>query len=184
MQGQNYGPDRYAGYVQFGMWLLRPRAVREYRGWTFPWEDQDDWEGGRPYFLALAAAVDRIYENATLADWWRHGELVANRARSHPYQVGIPEQYREEDRWFLLDADVNMQEFPWELHWPVNVFSLALVRGELPNREWLVYAHSPHENRTGVVLTIPQYKPVTVDVAVAGSFYLVSETGDTVTEID
>jgi len=31
--GQRWSPDRYAGFVQFGMWLLRPRAVEEFRGW-------------------------------------------------------------------------------------------------------------------------------------------------------
>lgn len=30
--GQTYTPERYLGWVQFGMWLLRPRAVREFRG--------------------------------------------------------------------------------------------------------------------------------------------------------
>ena len=32
--GQAYNPERYGGMVQFGMWLLRPRAVREFRGWA------------------------------------------------------------------------------------------------------------------------------------------------------
>ena len=184
MQGQTYGPERYAGYVQFGMWLLRPRAVREYRGWTFPWEDEDDWEGGGPYFVALAEAVDSIYRSPILTEWWRHGELVPNRRHPHPYQSGIPDEYKTEDRWFLLDADVNMQEFPWEPHWPVNVYSLALVRGEAPNREWLIYSHSPHEDRPGVVLTVPEYRDITIDVTVAGSFYVVSEHDRAVTAVE
>ena len=54
-RGQTYDPQRYAGFVQFGMWLLRPRAVREYRGWTFPAED------GLPYFMAIVEAVDRVH---------------------------------------------------------------------------------------------------------------------------
>ena len=37
-QGQSYNPQRYGGFVQFGMWLLRPRAVREFRGWLQPAE--------------------------------------------------------------------------------------------------------------------------------------------------
>ena len=45
------------------------------------------------------------------------------------------------DRWFLLDCSVNTQENPWEYHWPVNVFSLALVQGKKSNRRWLIYAH-------------------------------------------
>ena len=33
-QGQTYNPARYSGTVRFGMWLTRPRVVREYRGWN------------------------------------------------------------------------------------------------------------------------------------------------------
>ncbi len=184
MQGQTYTPERYRGFVQFGMWLLRPRAVREYRGWVFPWDDKDSWEGGASYFMALVHAVDRVYENPILKQWWRHGELVPNRAHDHPYQAGIPAEYKDEDRWFLLDADVNAQEFPWELHWPVNVFSLALVRGKAPVRKWLVYAHSPRCDRASVKLRVPGYKDIVVDVSVGGSFYLVDEKLNRVTLVE
>lgn len=170
LRGQTYNPERYGGFVQFGMWLLRPRAVREFRGWTFPAEE------GLPYFMAIAEAVDRVHATPLLRKFWRSGELVPNRAHPHHYQAGIPEEWKGEDRWFLLDANVNPQEYPWELHWDVAVYSLALVMGKAPERQWLVYAHAPAQPRKGVKLTIPDYKPIAVDVAVGGSFYLVDET--------
>lgn len=169
LKGQTYNPRRYAGFVQFGMWLLRPRAVREFRVWTYPSQE------GMPYFMAIVEAVDRVHNNATLRRFWRKGELVPNRAHKHPYRAGIPKEYQHEDRWFLLDADVNPQTYPWNVYWNVPVFSLALVRGEAPKRQWLVYAHSPVQQRENVKLTIPDYREIAVDVSVGGSFYLVEE---------
>src|ERR1019366_4557849 len=67
---QTFTPTRYAGFAQFGMWLLRPRAIREFRGWLQPWD-----ETAAPYFMALVAAVDRVHTNPVLSEWWRHGEL-------------------------------------------------------------------------------------------------------------
>jgi hypothetical protein len=128
-----------------------------------------------PYFTAIVEAVDRVHANATLRKFWRQGELVPNRARKHHYQAGIPDEWKDVDRWFLLDADVNPQEFPWELHWDVAVYSLALVMGKAPERQWLLYAHSPVKQRKGVKLTIPGYRQVAVDTSPAGVFYLVDE---------
>lgn len=169
-QGQTFTPARYARFVQFGMWLMRPRAVREFRGWTQPWEENKD------YFLTLVDAVDRVHRNETLREWWCRGKLVPNRAHQHPYEVGIPDEDQGLDRWFLLDASVNMPDYPWETFWPVNVFALALVQGQqLGRREWLVYAHAPLGERKDVEITIPDYGKIQVDVAVGGAFYHVIE---------
>jgi hypothetical protein len=172
--GQAYDPRRYAGFVQYGMWLLRPRAVREFRGWTFPSDE------GMPYFKALASAVDRVHTEATLREFWRRGELVPNRAHEHPYQAAIPSEYRPVDRWFLLDADVNPQQYPWPLSQEIAVFSLALKLGQPPARRWLVYAHSPLQDRQGVKIRVPEYREVTIDVPVGGAFYLIEEQPEAV----
>jgi hypothetical protein len=175
--GQSYTPQRYAGMAQFGMWLLRPRVVREFRDWTYPWDE------GEPYFSALMDAVDRVYANRTLRDFWRHGELVANRAHRHPYEVDVPPEYAGVDRWFLLDADVN-PKFPWDLATRIPVFALAVVKGAAPKREWLVYAHAPLGDRRNVRLTLPGYGTIGVDVAVGGSFYVVDETKRSVEPVE
>lgn len=175
--GQRFSPERYAGFVQFGMWLLRPRAVREFRSWVHPWED------GKPYFMAIVDSIDRVYRNATLRDWWRKGELVPNRAHDHFYQAAIPAEYQNADRWFLLDADVNSTNHPWALSTPIEVFALALVQGKPPTRQWLVYTHSPLAERKSVKLKIPEYRDIAVDVAVGGSFYGVDENAGGVTPI-
>lgn len=167
--GQSYTPARYAGFVQYGMWLLRPRAVREYRDWTHPW-DQD-----RAFFMALVESVDRVHLNPVLREWWRKGELVPNRAHPHPYQADVPKACEKADRWFLLDASVNEQNFPWALTTAVPVFSLALVQGRAPERRWLLYTHAPLGERKGVKISIPDFREVTVTVPVAGAFFTVDE---------
>lgn len=174
--GQTYTPQRYAGMVQFGMWLLRPRVVREFRAWLHPWDD------GAPYFMAIVDAVDRIHRNPILKEWWQIGELVPNPSHQHPYEENIPDEYTKEDRWFLLDADVNPANYTWKLT-PIPVYALALVKGKPPEREWLVYAHSPLGDRKNVQLTVPGYGTIKVDVGPGGSFSRVHENGRIVSPV-
>jgi hypothetical protein len=167
-QNQTFSPDRYAGYVRFGMWLVRPRVVREYH-WLVPAEDN------QPFLDALMEAVDEVHDVPLLREFWRKGRLVPNRAHEHPFTVDIPEQYKYRDRWFLLDADCNPQEYPLDMFWRIPVWSLALVQGEAPGRQWLVFAQSPlHETKEANV-TIPDYEPVKIMATVGGAFFLVDE---------
>lgn len=175
--GQTYTPDRFLGWVQFGMWLLRPRAVREFRGSTVPLEP---W---RHFFDQLLVAVDRVHNNATLEAFWRHGQLVPNTAQQHPYQVDIPEKYQNVPRWFLLDTNLDAKR-PWTPSTNIPVFSLAIALGEIGSRRWLLYAHSPLENRRNVEITLPEFGKLTIDVPRAGTFQLVEETGRKITPLN
>jgi hypothetical protein len=174
--GQTYTPDRFEGWAQFGLWLLRPRVVREFRGSTTPLEP---W---RPFFERLLAAVDRVYADKTLAEFWRFGRLVPNAAHPHPYQVDIPEKYHSIHRWFLLDTNLDAPR-PWNQQTNIPVFSLALVRGDEGQRRWLVYAHSPLEDRRGVRIAVPGYGEIAVDVPRAGVFYQVEQRQKKVTPV-
>jgi hypothetical protein len=177
IDGQDYPPERAAGWVQFGMWLLRPRVVREFRGHATPLEPV------KPYWMETVKAVDRVYASEVLAEFWRHGRLVANHAHRHPYQLDVPDKYKKTHRWYLLSTSLDPKR-PWEQHTNVPVFALALVRGEPGARRWLLYAHSPLEDRPEVEITIPAYGAVTVDVPRAGAFYLVGERSRKVAPID
>ncbi len=167
-RGQIVSPSRYGGLVQFGMWLLRPRVVREFRAW------RDTLAKAEPYFLPIVEAVDNVYTNQTLQAFWRNGRLVANRAHAHPYQTGVPAEYQDAERWFLLETSLDPPR-PWELGTPLPVFALALQMGQAPERQWLLYAHAPTGERRFVSITIPEYQQVRVDVSVGGSFYLIDE---------
>ncbi len=166
--GQTYTPDRFEGWARFGLWLLRPRVLREFRGSAEP---LNPW---RPYFERLLKNIDRLYEDQVLEEFWRYGKLVPNTAHEHPYQVGIPEEYRRVPRWFLLDTGLDPPR-PWTLKTDLPVFSIALELGERGNRRWLVYAHSPLESRRDVEITLPGHGIITVDVPQAGAFHIVDE---------
>ena len=169
-------PERYKGWVQYGMWLLTPRVAREWRS------SADKRERWWEYFKVIIEAVDRVYEDPVLTRFWRLGELVPNRAHPHPFSSGVPAKWKDVDRWFNLDTSVDPPQ-PWEMTTRLPVFTLARVCGEKPQREWLVYAHAPMGDRKGVQITIPGYGPITVDVSLAGSFHLVKEADKSVAPV-
>ncbi|GAB6164378.1 hypothetical protein JCM19992_03780 [Thermostilla marina] len=169
--GEPYSPVRHASYVEFGMWLTRPRVVREFRGYL------DTRERVGAYFEAIVEVVDRVYADPVLREFWRFGELVPNRGHRHPFQVAIPEEFAAEDRWYMLDTNLDPPR-PWSLDTELPVQSLALVLNEPQNRRWLVYARSPLADRKDVTIRIPDGPEITVDVPIAGAFYLVdAKTG-------
>ena len=172
----DYTPARYAGMVQFGMWLARPRLVRDFRSYNEPRSQ------AQPYFDALMAAVDRVYSNAVLKSFWRSGQLVANTSRPHPYQSWIPVEYQAANRMFMLTTSLDPPQ-PWAQSTPIPVYALARVSGVAPQRQWLVYAFAPTGTKSGVQIAIPGFQAITVDATVAGAFYLVDEAGSSVTTL-
>lgn len=167
-RGQQLTPERYGGMVQFGMWLLRPRVLREFRN------PQDDRIRFGAYFDAILAAVRRVHENPTLAEFWEHGRLLANPTGGHPYEEALPAELATPPRWFLLDATANPPR-PWQLSTPLEVFSLALERGTAHKREWLVYAFSPQNDSLETDVQIPGAGHYRVKALRGGSFTLVTE---------
>lgn len=167
-RNQTYSPNRYAGMVQFGMWLLRPRVVREFR------TSKETRSRYGDYFDAVVGSVDRVYTSEVLRQFWRKGELVENPNGGHPYKSKVPAEFRGSRRWFLLDTDITPPR-PWRDDTEIPVFALALAIGEQPNRKFLLYAHAPQGNRQGVEIAIPRYRKVVVDVAQGGSFYQIDE---------
>jgi hypothetical protein len=165
---QQFTPPRYGGLVQFGMWLLRPRVVREFRN------PEDDRIRFGAYFNAILAAVARVHEDPTLRSFWSNGRLLENPAGGHPYQAALPQELAGRARWFLLDSTANPPR-PWALTALLPVYALALERGERPHREWLVYAFAPLDLEREAEVTIPGGPEVRIAASAAGSFSLVHE---------
>lgn len=168
---QLFNPIRYGGMVQFGMWLLRPRVVREFRLWS------DTRKNAEIYFWPVIEAVDRVHADPLLRKFWRRGELVPNMAHVHPYQSNLPKEYAAKNRWFLLDTNLDPKR-PWRLETVMPIFSLALVIGDHPQREWLIYVYAPLGSTQSVNITIPNYQSVTIPPPAEWSFYhLIEKTG-------
>jgi hypothetical protein len=164
------------------MWLTRPRVVRDFYGWTTPREQS--W----PWFSQVVAAVDQVHDLPVLSEFWEQGRPVANSTFQHPWQSALPDELRGVDRWYALNTSVDPwpgreqdPNAPLKLDFGefkdrvVPVWAQAQVLGEAPNRRWLVFAYAPRAERKGVVIHVPEYGPVTLDVPQAGVYAMVTE---------
>jgi len=147
--------NRYRGYAQFALWLLRPSIVRDTTAKT----SKDEIN---PFFQEVIDSVELINYNDILADFWKNGKLVIN--GNSPLRKNIPNQYKDVPRWFLLDNDASQK-----------VWAFTLIKGTRPNRQWLVYAQSPENNLSDITITIPNFRNIMVNVTQKGSFYIVDE---------
>ncbi|MEA2017423.1 MAG: hypothetical protein U9N59_03150, partial [Campylobacterota bacterium] len=159
---------QYRGLSQFALWFLRPSTIRQASA-------ESTTESQEPLFKELADSVELIHYNTELAEFWRSGELVGS--GESDLNANIPEQYKNDPRWFLLDTDANPPR-PWAEDAEIAVWAFALVKGEAPNREWLVYVQSPSGDKSDVTVTIPEYKDVLVDSRVEGNFFILSENSE------
>lgn len=163
--GQTYTPDRYAGMVQFGMWMTRPRVVRIFNPAPKSYSEL--------FTEAIIAVVDKVYSDSVLMSFWRNSTLVTN-DRPHPYQEAIPTEFQSSVRMFMLATNID-PPLPWTLTTEIPVYAMARVQGNAPQRKWLVYAFSPRGDQS-VAVTIPTFGSVTLIATVAGSFTVVDES--------
>ncbi len=174
-EGQRWDFARYEGWVQFGLWATRPRSFHEFR---FPAHAHHAYDEGT--FMALVRSVDRPWDDATLRDFWRFGELVPNHAEAPWWTVDAqqPAWVRDLERWYLLTSDANPPRAQWRPDTQLRIFALALVQGEAPQRRWLVYAHAPLGAVADATVSVPGYGPIVLpSVSRAGCFYTLVEEG-------
>ncbi len=168
-----FTPERYKAWIQYTMWLTRPRVVREFRSTGCPLT-----KTGPKYFAKFLEAVDDVYADPVKVRFWRQGTVVANTSRPHPYRKNIRPEHAKIPRWFNLDTSLDRLPPPDKdvaLNTEIPVWALALVIGEKPKREWLVYAYSPKQDRKAVTITIPGCRDIVLDVPQAGTFRQVKE---------
>lgn len=168
-QGQKFTPDRYAAMVKFGMWLFRPRVVRDFREWRSMDGLIAAFEAEQ-YFKKIIANVNEVHNTDVLRQFWRDSELVSNNDRKHLYNKNIPEEYKNINRWFLLDTSAKGENNE------VPVFSLALVKNKKPRRQWLIYAYSPLGDKKNINIKLPDYGEIQVNVDSSGGYFLLNES--------
>ena len=183
--GQQWDFARYQGWVQFCLWMGRPRTFMEFR-----------WMGPDPYtrdvfseasWMAVVEAVDRVWDNDVLADYWRFGRTVPNHEQQPWWELskeGHPEWMQKIDRWFLLTCDANLPRAQWTDRSDLKVWAMALERGDKPDRRWLLYAHAPMAAVAGASVALPGYGPVKLPcIPRSGSFFEIREKGRTLTTL-
>jgi hypothetical protein len=173
-----YTPARHGGLCQWILWTLRPRALRHFASTVV--RPQEVY-GNHAWWDATADAIDRVWNNATLREFWRASALVVRTDREHPYQTSVPEEYASVNRMSLLKTDREPLG-TWALTTTLTTYAMARVLGTMPNRRWLVYVWTIPDDIDDVVVTIPDYGDVTLDGTTGGSFYVVDEATDAVSE--
>jgi len=176
-RGQQWSFDRHEGWVQFCLWVTRPRTMREFR-----WPPSDEHAFDEGTWMAMVRSIDRPWRNGTLKQFWRFGELVPNPDESHPFELEAdqPQWAHDLQRWYLLTCDANPPRAAWHERTALRVFAIALVRGEAPTRQWLIYAHAPRGAVADATVDLPGFGEVTLDhVPLSGSFFLVDESEHT-----
>jgi len=168
--GIDVSPSAYVGWLQYCMWVLTPRAVREFAYYNASLHS-DLYE---TYFEAVAEMVGWVHGHPTLRRFWRDGTPVLNPTKirvndTHPFNLlsggggefdGSPWETEGENggpypkNYHLttnldpaLSGTINVGIASNNKFWPV--WTLAYVIGTSPNREWLVYAHASGINADG-----------------------------------
>lgn len=160
---------RYRAAAQYGMWILRPRIVRDFRS------SHESRSVAGEYFEALAKGVRIVHDNVILKNFWRQGEPIpAVDQASYTYSQNTLSSYAAAERWFNHETNLGYGD-PMGLWAPVPVWTLLLVRGSQPNRDWLLYTHSPSGYKRNVRVKVPGYGEVTFDSPVSGAFYYIRE---------
>jgi hypothetical protein len=177
-------PERYRGWIQYGMWLMTPRVARQ---WNNHQHDRMGENGYWSTMKEIIAAVDTVHNDPVLRKFWRQGELVPNTEHENRWAPGwLGEDSRKANRYFLLDTSEHPNGTPedWGLETKIPVFALARKIGDSPNREWLIYAHAPMGDKKNVDVEIPNYQTVSIDkVTEGGNFYHVKQNNSTVTKV-
>lgn len=174
--GVPYTPELYAGWVKHVLWVRTPRVAREWRGSI---DDKDRWWS---YFEKIVNAVDEIHNDPILARFWRHGVLVVNQGRKHPFDDKVPAKWKNADRWFNLDTSLDPPG-PWGLQTELLVMAVARVIGEKESREWLVYVQATKAELQAVRIVVPDYGEITAQPRLSGSYYHVKERDKTVSRV-
>lgn len=181
-KGQEMPPERYEGYVKWGMWLTRPRAVRVFQFSQDPLEENWEW------YQPIVDAVDEVHLNPILEQFWRYSEPVLLTEIPHPWQDRDefwPELFyngNERMRWYQLPNNVTYEPVSSDNYSTMrtktfNVWIMANVMGTSPNREWLVFAYTPLEAQMNVTAELPEYGNITLTANRGGTYYLVRESG-------
>ncbi len=161
---------RFSGFIKFGMWVVRPRAVRHF---SYREETLNDI---RVFLDEVILAVDQVHADPVLASFWRSSNLVANPTRRHPYSYDVPPEYRNTPRWMAMDTNLDPPK-PWLVDRTLPVWALARVQGLGAERRWLIFSQAPLGRQPNVEVKVPELGTVRLRATQRGCYYVVEPAG-------
>jgi len=168
--GQTYTPERYEGFIQFCMWLMRCN-IREWRQWNV---EPNRWA---LWTQKLIDVPSRVWRSSILRKFWEEGVLIPNSKRAHPYNKNMPSEWLKQQRFYLLETSLMPATFT-HLSENIPVFAIGwFSRGG----DFLVYAHAPI-CEVETTIEVPGYGEIKVAVPVKGGFWHIQ--GQSVQKVD
>lgn len=200
-------PDRYRGMATWALWVARPKSIRDFASSTTTIEgqwpyfgkivgavdqvhDHDTlrgfWRHGRRVVNDEIEVFTHVIdteqgegtpEEGDVSDYLDDREKLdrLDRLRHHWYHLPTSEDPPDP----APDSDERV-EYPRDAEF--GVWVQAKVRGEQPNRRWLLYGYAPRGSKDDVEVTIPDYQSVTLDIPQKGVFAVVDEQRDGIVE--
>ena len=145
LEGQTYTPERYLGWAQFGLWVPRPRVVREFRLSEVPlapWKPTFEKAAFRGS-IAFMPTSNSLHSGATANSSETPHSFTPSRRKS-------PGGWQTLCAGLLLDTNLDRPR-PWTLETEIPVFALALVQGEQGRRRWAgLTPHAPLGGQSNV----------------------------------
>jgi len=175
-------PSGYQGMCLYGMWMIRPRVLREYQDATAKITGSVSGFSYGTFWDNVVAAIQRIHDNDTLRAFWQDSELLANGVETVPTlfanasALPVDAAFDTTDNWFKLTTSVDPGAYTADTT-KVPVWAIARERGDTPNRQWLIYAFATDTDRTGVTVTVPVYGDIVINIPETGGYWVATEGG-------
>lgn len=193
-------PDRYRGMATWGLWVSRPQSIRDFASSTTTIEGQWPYFGKivaavdqihenetlRGFWKYGRRVVNDDIEVFTHVIDTAQGDGTPDEGDVSEY-IDDPEKLQRLEtlrhHWYHLPTSEDPPdpapetdervEYPKEAEF--GVWVQAKVRGEQPDRRWLLYGYAPRGTKENVEVTIPDYQSVTLDIPQKGVFAVVDE---------
>ncbi len=196
-------PERYGALVIWNLWVARPHSARQFTGWgqkrdsDWSWYQQvvkavdmvhnnetlrTFWKEGEPVVnpeieigvhVIDAHPAEGTWSQGRLKGFVTDAQMKTLEAMSHAY-YGLKTSV--DPKQFAPKREKHGGRVEFDKKAEFRVWAQAQVMGAKPNRQWLVFAYAPRGDETGIKITIPNFKAVTLDVPQKGVFAVVNES--------
>jgi hypothetical protein len=148
--------EEYEGFSKLIIWLSKSNLILEKN-------TNHDRNTIMEHYTPIIDIVKNIHSNKILKEFWLNSFLIENKDMKE-------EKENYDLNWYLLKSSMDI-DFPWNKEDNIKVFSFAMIK---PNGEKLIYAYSPYEDIDNVIVEIPNYGDIDINVTTKGNFYYIN----------